>query len=177
MLVNIWVGTDGRPHQVVVLKSDNDVFNQSAVDAAKQWVFTPATKEGKPVSVWVSVPFKFSVWREPEETHRYAEDLRKIITSPTVIILKGPKNLKKFITYPRVAVERKIQGTVFASVGLKDSSTVTDMKITQSLQKDCDRAVLAGLASYDFSKEKDLSSLWENGRVPVVVQFILPAKK
>jgi len=175
--VKIWVDTDGRARQAIVLKSDNEIFNQPALEAAKQFVFTPAIKAGKPVSVWVSVPFKFTVWKESDEMRRYAEELQKTITSPAVIIVKGPKNLKKLITYPLRAVQKRIQGTVFASAGLSDSCVVSDVKITQSLGPECDRAVMVALASYDFSTEKDLSDLCENGRVPVVVQFILPSKK
>lgn len=59
--VKIWVGKDGRPKQVVVLKSDAEIFNDPAVDAAKQFVFTPAYMNNGPVDVWVSVPFKFKL--------------------------------------------------------------------------------------------------------------------
>jgi TonB family protein len=59
--LKIWVDTDGKAKQVDVLKSDSDVFNQAAIDAAKQFLFTPAYMKGKPVAVWVSVPFKFKL--------------------------------------------------------------------------------------------------------------------
>jgi TonB family protein len=59
--VKILVDTEGKPKQVVILKSDSDVFNQVAVDAANQFLFTPAYLKDKPVSVWVSVPFKFKL--------------------------------------------------------------------------------------------------------------------
>jgi protein TonB len=57
--VKIWVDKEGRAKQVVVLKSDAEIFNEPAVEAAKQFVFTPAYMNNGPVSVWVSVPFKF----------------------------------------------------------------------------------------------------------------------
>jgi protein TonB len=59
--VKIWVDKEGRPKQVVVLKSDAEIFNEPAVEAAKQFVFTPAYMNNGPVSVWVSVPFKFKL--------------------------------------------------------------------------------------------------------------------
>lgn len=59
--VKIWVDKEGRPKQVVVMKSDAEIFNEPAVEAAKQFVFTPAYMNNGPVAVWVSVPFKFKL--------------------------------------------------------------------------------------------------------------------
>ncbi len=59
--VKIWVDKEGKVKQVVVLKSDAEIFNEAAIEAAKQWVFTPAYMNNGPVAVWVSVPFKFKL--------------------------------------------------------------------------------------------------------------------
>jgi protein TonB len=59
--VKIWVDKEGKAKQVIVLKSDAEIFNEPAVEAAKQFVFTPAYMNNGPVSVWVSVPFKFKL--------------------------------------------------------------------------------------------------------------------
>jgi len=57
--VKIWVDKEGKAKQVLILKSDAEIFNEPAIEAAKQFVFTPAYMNNGPVSVWVSVPFKF----------------------------------------------------------------------------------------------------------------------
>jgi protein TonB len=59
--VKIWVDKVGRPRKVVVQKSDAEIFNQPATEAAMQWVFTPAMMKNGPVSVWVSIPFRFKL--------------------------------------------------------------------------------------------------------------------
>ncbi len=59
--VRLWVDREGRVQDVKIVKSENDALNQSAIDAARQFEFTPATAGGKPVSVWVTVPFKFKI--------------------------------------------------------------------------------------------------------------------
>ena len=59
--VKIWVDKEGKARQVIVLKSDAEIFNEPAVEAAKQFVFTPAYMNNGPVAVWVSVPFKFTL--------------------------------------------------------------------------------------------------------------------
>jgi protein TonB len=57
----LWVDKTGRVVQVAVTKSDNELFNQAAIDAAEQWTFKPAMAKGEPVDVWVSLPFKFAL--------------------------------------------------------------------------------------------------------------------
>ncbi len=59
--VKIWVDREGKPKEVVILQSDAEIFNDPAVEAAKQFVFTPAYMNDGPVSVWVTFPFKFEL--------------------------------------------------------------------------------------------------------------------
>ncbi len=59
VFLKMWVTKEGKVKKAVILKSDAEVFNQAAIDAAMQWVFTPALQQKKPVDVWVSVPFRF----------------------------------------------------------------------------------------------------------------------
>lgn len=63
VIVKIWVDKEGRPHKAVVLKSDAEVFNKAAVDAAMQYRFTPAIMNHGPVAVWVVIPFTFKLTR------------------------------------------------------------------------------------------------------------------
>ncbi|HMK38719.1 MAG TPA: TonB family protein [Bacteroidota bacterium] len=59
VLVKLWVDTDGKPREAAVLKSDAEIFNDAALAAAKELLFTPAYMNSGPVSVWVTIPFKF----------------------------------------------------------------------------------------------------------------------
>ncbi len=59
--VKIWVDREGKPKDVEIIQSDADIFNQPAIDAAKQFLFTPAYMNDGPVSVWVTFPFKFEL--------------------------------------------------------------------------------------------------------------------
>jgi len=64
--VKVWVDSQGKAREVVILKSDADVFNGPAVEAARQFLFEPAQIKGKPVDVWVSIPFKFRLAEKKE---------------------------------------------------------------------------------------------------------------
>jgi protein TonB len=57
--VKIWVDKEGNPKKAQILKSDAELFNQPAIEAAMKWKFTPAIMNNGPVAVWVSIPFKF----------------------------------------------------------------------------------------------------------------------
>lgn len=57
--VMVWVDKEGKARKAKIMKSDAEVFNQAAIDAAMQWVFTPALQQKKPIDVWISIPFKF----------------------------------------------------------------------------------------------------------------------
>lgn len=59
--VKLWIDKAGKVRQVVLLKSDNPIFDQAVIDAAKQWVFTPAMMNAGPVAVWVAMPFRFAL--------------------------------------------------------------------------------------------------------------------
>jgi periplasmic protein TonB len=59
--VKLWITKEGKVREVQVVKSDNELFNQSAIDAAKACMFTPAVGATGPVAVWVTFPFKFDL--------------------------------------------------------------------------------------------------------------------
>lgn len=59
--VKILVDEQGKPSKVVVVKSDEQIFNKAAIEAARQFLFVPVTISSGPVALWVTVPFKFSL--------------------------------------------------------------------------------------------------------------------
>jgi len=61
-VVEALVGTDGTVSDARVLKSSgNASLDQAAVEAAMRSTFTPAMQRDKPVRVWVSIPFRFTL--------------------------------------------------------------------------------------------------------------------
>jgi protein TonB len=58
VLLALQVGTDGRVRRVQILES-SVMFDSAAVQAARQWVYTPATSDGHPVVVWVRQAVSF----------------------------------------------------------------------------------------------------------------------
>lgn len=59
--VKILVDKEGKAKKAVIQKSDAEIFNEPAIAAAMQYVFTPAIMNSGPVAVWASIPFRFKL--------------------------------------------------------------------------------------------------------------------
>ncbi len=60
VFVQVLVGKDGKVEQVGEIDGA-PVFHEAARKAALQWEFSPAIQNDKPVRVWVSLPFNFTL--------------------------------------------------------------------------------------------------------------------
>lgn len=61
VFVKVLVDKEGIPKKAVVVKSDSEFLNQSAIDAAMKSKFSPAMKDNKPIEVWIVLPYKFAL--------------------------------------------------------------------------------------------------------------------
>jgi TonB family protein len=61
VIVRVWVDKQGRPREVRVWSSTNEIFNDAAIEAARKYIFVPAYMNAGPVSVWVSLAFNFKL--------------------------------------------------------------------------------------------------------------------
>jgi|SRR5208337_4130357 len=57
--VHFTVGTDGKPHHVVVKKGLTPEINQATIEGVNKWRFKPATKNGKPIDYEVDAQLSF----------------------------------------------------------------------------------------------------------------------
>lgn len=58
--LQVLIGVDGIPIKAVVLKSDGEMFEQPAIDAAMKTIFSPAKNNDQPVKVWFGITYSFS---------------------------------------------------------------------------------------------------------------------
>lgn len=59
VFVKMLVQKDGTVKRAFVEKSNAEILNDAALEAAARWTFRPALMNHRPVPVWVSVPFRF----------------------------------------------------------------------------------------------------------------------
>lgn len=56
------VGPDGKPHDIRVQRGLGMGLDQKAIEAVQRWRFEPATKDGQPVAVQISVEVSFKLY-------------------------------------------------------------------------------------------------------------------
>jgi TonB family protein len=61
VFVKVLIDKEGRVKKSIIVKSDADIFNEPAVTAAMQFVFTPAIQNDRAIPVWVMIPFHFKL--------------------------------------------------------------------------------------------------------------------
>jgi protein TonB len=66
VMVKVFINTEGLASKPMVIKdSGSDVgFEEAAIEAAKKGKWKPATKNGKPIGVWVAYPISFTLNKE-----------------------------------------------------------------------------------------------------------------
>ncbi len=64
VFVKVLIDKEGVPKKAMVIKSESQLFNQSAVDAAMKSKFSPAMDKGNPIAVWIVLPYKFALNEE-----------------------------------------------------------------------------------------------------------------
>ena len=69
----VLVSTEGIPTKAVVIKSDNEILNQPAIDAVMQFKFKPALLHNQPVAVWVVIPFRYRLDGSKGELMHYKD--------------------------------------------------------------------------------------------------------
>jgi TonB family protein len=61
VIISILVGKKGEVLKTEIDSSTNEIFTQSAVEAAKKIRFKPAHQNGKPVKIWYVLPVNYKL--------------------------------------------------------------------------------------------------------------------
>lgn len=61
-VIKVLIGTDGRVREAIVVRATHADFGKAAVKKAlNSWRFIPATRDGKPVEDWQTIPIRFTI--------------------------------------------------------------------------------------------------------------------
>jgi periplasmic protein TonB len=61
VFVKVLIDKEGKPKRAVVIKTDSELFNQPAIDAAMKSAFSPALQNKHPIAVWIVLPYRFTL--------------------------------------------------------------------------------------------------------------------
>lgn len=92
--LKVFINEKGIVEKVEAVTSTNPAFVEAAIEAVKQWEFSPAKKDGKPIKAEVTIPFRFkladgSVKSKDEDLLQLEEDVRKLLRGDTAESVKG----------------------------------------------------------------------------------------
>jgi len=63
ILVKVWIDTAGNVLKTNIIKTDNEIFNASAVIAVMCWKFSPLIKDGMTTPCSAEIPISFQYFR------------------------------------------------------------------------------------------------------------------
>ncbi|MBT3755096.1 MAG: energy transducer TonB [Candidatus Cloacimonetes bacterium] len=61
VFLKVEILANGTVGKILIIQSLADAFDKEAVEAVKQWKFSPLKKDGKPVACWVTFPILFEL--------------------------------------------------------------------------------------------------------------------
>jgi TonB family protein len=103
-------------------QTDGKAFEESALASVYKWKFTPAQMQGKPVAVWVTIPFKFKLSGENKKTSVKDSDdvemekITETIKANIENILKGTdiEKAKQFVNKNALLIYNKETVNLFS---------------------------------------------------------------
>lgn len=122
--LKVFVDREGAVRDVSVIKSDSKVFEQPSIDAIRQWRFTPALLQDKPVDAWIAVPFRFKL-KDRESASATPPEAVYFDSAPVAISQVQPK-------YPDAALKGNVEGMVHLNVCVDKEGRVRDATVRAS---------------------------------------------
>jgi TonB family protein len=155
-------------------KTDGKAFEEAAYSAVKQWKFSPAQMQGKPVAVWVTIPFHFKLSTKeskPEEETDRAEMEKNVESIRMTIenILKGTEieKAKKMIGIEALLIYKtKIENLYSVLNGEHSNIHLTEGKERKclnfniNLQKNAKSALIIWTSGLPGGKDKRVHSIF-----------------
>ncbi len=172
----------GKVTMVTISKSDAQVFNQASIDAAMQWVFKPAMKDGKPIATEVAIPFRFKLQKGGEAT-----DYTQPGTLPLSVVaeprggfrvmhqhpyLIGQSSTPSNAWYPESALKDRFEGMVLLKLTINVGGRVERVEVLAHAREDLDSAAVRLARTWTFAPGQSIG-MPEKSVIQVPVGFYL----
>lgn len=139
------VEIDGSVTGVRVVRSAEPALDTAAAEALKQWRFRPGLKDGQAVRVLIEVVMTFA----------RGENLPRL--DSTDVFKPGPGVTAPVVTrdvkpsYPRAAMDARIQGRVTLDCVVRPDGRVGDTRVSTRLDPDLDLEAVRALKQWRFT--------------------------
>jgi TonB family protein len=118
VLVAVLVGNAGVVETARIVKSDNEIFNQATVEAAKQWLFRSVIHNKKPVKFWYNIAMTFSLWEKSSSSANTKPNVESSMDSVSAGNVKRPNEVGIMIDLPANPIDKNAM--VFAKPPLDE---------------------------------------------------------
>ena len=156
------IDTGGKPTGISVVRSLDPGLDKNAIEALSAWRFKPATKEGKPVPMLVTIEMSFTLRDRPVFDKTFAQ-----VKAPVMRTERKP-------SYTPEAMRAKIEGSVEVEGVVGTDGKLTDLRVVKSLDAvhGLDANALAAAAAWTFTPAQ-LSGRPVPYRVTIELRFTL----
>ncbi|MDP3581599.1 MAG: energy transducer TonB [Ignavibacteria bacterium] len=137
VFVRVLVDKFGNSKKAVVFRSDNKQFDEPSINAAMKSKFTPALQGGKPVAVWILLPFKFALDGDEEKLKEYS------LMSMQIDLPEG---------YSRDEYEKADSRVVQIEIVTMENGKIKEAKINKSINKALDDYALKFVMKNDYTE-------------------------
>lgn len=132
------IGVDGKPSDITILRSLDPGLDKNAIEALSEWRFKPATKDGKPVPMLVTIEMTFTLRDRQVYDKTFAQ-----VKAPVLIFETKP-------AYTAAAMQRKVEGFVEVEGIVGTDGRIRDVKLLTKLDPDLDAQALEAVGTWRF---------------------------
>ncbi len=130
--VSVQVDKDGTPLQVRIMHSTNTIFEENARKAASKLTYTPATQNGHPIQMWLTLTVAFELTKpeatKEEEVEYGIDDYVPEAKVPTY----DQKELIRLLQYPKEARNHALEGDVIIGAQIDKDGKVLQVIVRNS---------------------------------------------
>jgi TonB family protein len=179
VIMELVVGTDGSPVEAKILKSI-PLLDQAAIDAVRQWRYTPTTLNGVPVPVIMTVTVNFALdgSRQSDQAAMgavasnqslAAASADNVMSYPPNVVriggdVKAPERVKYVApVYPEVAQTSRVAGVIVVEALIDEAGNVSMAKVLKSIPL-LDQAAIDAVLQWKYTP-----TLLNGAAVPVVM--------
>ncbi len=169
VVLSVDVGSDGRASNIRVQHSLGLGLDEQAIEAVRQWVFQPATKNGQPVTAGVTVQVNFRLSQQPAPVEGLAnrsaqgvgagasEPFSGIgggvfrvgggVTAPTLLSKVEPE-------YTEAARAAALQGAVVLYIEVDPTGRANNIRVQRALGMGLDEMAIEAVRQWRFTPGK-----------------------
>jgi TonB family protein len=156
----VFIDETGKVTKVTISKSDAEILNKPSIDAAMQWAFKPAMKDGKPIATEVAIPFRYKMQGDGGPTDYTQPGKSSILISVRQgsgyrVTQQQPYLLGQSPTvsnewYPESAQKDKFEGLVMLKLNVNLYGRVDRVEVEGHAREDLDSAAVRLARTWTF---------------------------